>query len=225
MLIDKNITWSGSINVVDQLPAPPTPNLWLWGANDYGGLGTNDTANRSSPTQVGVGTNWSRVSSGRYTTMAIKTDGTLWGWGFNNHGQLGLNDTVYASPSPTQVGALTTWSKVSAGSQITAAIKTDGTLWLWGRNNYGQLGTNDLANRSSPTQVGVATNWSLVSTGTYSTIAVKTDGTLWLWGYNNNGQLGQNDRVYRSSPTQVGSATTWSRVSMGRYAAAAITTN
>jgi len=124
MLIDKNITWSGSINVVDQLPAPPTPNLWLWGANDYGGLGTNDRANRSSPTQVGVATNWSLVSTGTYSTIAVKTDGTLWLWGYNNNGQLGQNDRVYRS-SPTQVGSATTWSRVSMGRYAAAAITTN----------------------------------------------------------------------------------------------------
>ena len=109
------------------------------------------------------------------------------------------------------------------GYWSTAAIKTDGTLWTWGQNNYGQLGTNDLVHRSSPVQVGAATTWSLVSAGSYSIAAIKTDGTLWSWGLNNyNGQLGTNDTANRSSPVQVGSGTTWSQVSAGNSTTAAI---
>ena len=189
------------------------PGLYSWGYN-RGGLGQNDIVNRSSPTQVGVATNWSQVSTNAYNTAAIKTDGTLWAWGNNQFNQLGTGDGVYRS-SPVQLGALTTWSKVSvsAGGFNTAAIKTNGTLWAWGRNVYGELGTNDQGYRVSPVQIGALTTWSLVSMGGYITLATKTDGTLWAWGSNFQGALGKNDAIMRSSPVQIGSGTTWSKVS------------
>ena len=63
------------------LPPPPPPGLYAWGFNGYGGLGTNDAgAPRLSPTQVGVATTWSQISTGNFATAAIKTDGTLWSW-------------------------------------------------------------------------------------------------------------------------------------------------
>ena len=200
--------------------------LWAWGYNPYGQLGQNNVTYRSSPVQVGSGTTWASVSTGYDHTAAIKTDGTLWTWGYNDfYGMLGQNNLIFRS-SPVQVGSGTTWSKVSAGSYHTVAIKTDGTLWVWGYNPHGGLGQNDTVNRSSPVQVGSGTNWSSVFAGGTSTAAIKTDGTLWSWGYNNHGQLGQNDdSVNRSSPVQVGSGTTWSKASAGQYNIEAIKTD
>ena len=91
------------------------------------------------------------------------------------------------------------------------AIKTDGTLWAWGQNHYGELGLNqtDGLNVSSPTQIP-GTTWSSILGGVvdHTVHAIKTDGTLWAWGRNStSGALGQNDVVDRSSPVQIGSDT------------------
>ena len=96
----------------------------------------------------------------------------LWSWGRNAYyGQLGLGDTAKRS-SPVQVGALTTWSKIAAGQRHSTAIKTDGTLWSWGRNSYGQLGLGgtDYA-VSSPVQVGSLTTWVNIAAGHSFTLA------------------------------------------------------
>jgi alpha-tubulin suppressor-like RCC1 family protein len=195
--------------------------LYMWGLASFGRLGLNDTIWKSSPVQVGALTNWSQLSLGRAHCAAIKTDGTLWTWGWGLHGALGQNisPTINRS-SPVQVGALTTWSQVSAGDNFAAAIKTDGTLWTWGYNNGGQLGHNNIISRSSPVQVGALTTWSQVSAGQISVTAIKTDGTLWTWGYNNNGQLGQNNSIARSSPIQIGALTNWSQASCKNHVAA-----
>jgi len=103
------------------------------------------------------------------------------------------------------VGALTTWSKVSAGHFGSLAVKTDGTLWAWGNNGYGQLGLGDITHRSSPVQVGALTTWSSISAGYLGSAAIKTDGTLWAWGNNENGQVGDFSQTNRSSPVQVSS--------------------
>jgi alpha-tubulin suppressor-like RCC1 family protein len=109
---------------------------------------------------------------------------------------------------------LTNWSQVSAGSDFTAAVKTDGTLWAWGANGNGQLGQGNAINRSSPVQVGALTNWSQVSAGNAVAGAVKTDKTLWTWGNGADGSLGQNNTISRSSPVQVGVLTNWTQVSI-----------
>jgi len=163
-------------------------------------------------------TNWSKVSVGNNSfTLAIKTDGTLWSWGQNGYGQLGLGNTTDYS-SPKQVGALTTWATIGkAGGSYSAAIKTDGTLWVWGVNQWGQLGLGNTTSYSSPKQVGALTNWLNVSCGYQFLIAVKTNGTLWSWGRNQSGQLGLNVPSNYSSPMQVGSLTTWLSVSASSY--------
>tara|TARA_B100000131_G_C18049647_1_gene585880 strand:- start:43 stop:1287 length:1245 start_codon:yes stop_codon:yes gene_type:complete len=222
------------------------PLLFTWGKNEHGQLGHNDRTQRSSPTQV-PGTNWNSTqpihgSSGR-TNMSFKTDGTLWAWGNNSSGNLGKNNTTQYS-SPVQIPG-TTWTATNAyeknyctGSNM-AAIKTDGTLWMWGSGYLGSLGQNDVAgeygaNYSSPIQVGTNTNWDK----TVLSRAIKTDGTLWTWGFNQFGQLGLNDSGTppsnpdaqqransRSSPTQVGTDTTWSVIGDAGYYVYAVKTD
>jgi alpha-tubulin suppressor-like RCC1 family protein len=192
--------------------------MWAWGQNTKGQLGQNDTDSRSSPVQIGALTGWAEVAAGVFSSLAVKTNGTLWSWGQNEQGQLGLGT---ANPpngddrsSPVQIGALTTWSKVAMSRLYAAAIKTNGTLWMWGLNTNAQLGLGDTVSRSSPVQVGALTTWAAVSVTTVSTFAVKTDGTMWAWGYNGQGRLGLNiSSGSRSSPVQIGALTDWSKVS------------
>ena len=88
--------------------------------------------------------------------------------------------------------------------------RLDGTLWMAGINNQGQLGQNNVISYSSPIQIP-GTTWTENCGATTSAWGVKTDGTLWMWGYNSNGALGHNDRSQRSSPVQVGSGTDWAK--------------
>jgi alpha-tubulin suppressor-like RCC1 family protein len=189
-------------------------SLWGCGGNDQGQLGLGNTTSYSSIKQIGTLTNWSNISAGGgYNTQfsaATKTDGTLWVWGKNNFGQLGLGNTT-AYSSPKQLGALTTWSKVATGIYFPyiLAIKTDGTLWSWGRNNYGQLGLGNVTSYSSPKQVGALTNWLSITASYSSAYSVKTDGTLWAWGFNGFGELGFNNTTNYSSPKQIGALSNW----------------
>jgi len=189
--------------------------IWSTGINTGGQLGLNDLApNRSSPTQIGTGTNWASIGAVSASGYAITTGGTLWTWGTNTSGQLGLGDTTTRS-SPVQVGSLTTWATVQrdGGSSSVAALRTDGTLWMWGSNSFGQLGQNNKTNASSPVQVGSATNWVYAQSALH-TLAVTTSGQLWGWGSNTIGSLGIGTLTDVSSPVQVGSATNWA----GAYA-------
>ena len=202
--------------------------LWTWGTNGSGRLGVNDTNTRCTPvTTFSGGTNWKQVSGGGFHTAAIKTDGTLWTWGFNDYGQLGDNTAVNRSTPVTTFAGGTNWKQVAGGVGFTAAIKTDGTLWTWGRNAYGQIGDNTEINRSTPvTTFAGGTNWKQVACSGYYTAAIKTDGTLWTWGRNNYGQLGTNDTNNRCTPaTTSAGGTNWKQVSCGDYFTAAIKTS
>lgn len=195
-------------------------SLWMWGLNSSGQLGTFNTTSRSSPVQVGASLNpWAKVSAGGYHTIAVRANGRLYSWGRPNFGQLGNNNTSSNVSFPTQIGSLTNWATPSTGVNNSACVKTDGTLFTWGRNSYGSLGLGDTANRSSPVQVGSLTNWSQVSLGEYNSAGVKTDGTLFTWGRGSNGELGLGYTARRSSPVQVGALTDWSQVSTGRGSA------
>ena len=193
---------------------------WGWGAQATGGWG--DTSDRSSPVQIGSGTDWASVApAASYNTAAIKTGGTLWAWGKGDNGGLGQGNTTSYS-SPVQVGALTTWKYVGAGYYFTIAVKTDGTLWAWGKNSNGQLGLGDTTDRSSPVQVGSLTDWLRPLPGYEYARVVKTDGTLWTWGKGTYGVTGHDDTTDRSSPVQVGTGTTWRKVMGGKIFTLAI---
>ncbi len=193
--------------------------LWVWGNNSFGRLGQNQEPSSlngtSSPIQI-PGTSWSTtagtLSSGN-SIFAIKTDGTGWAWGRNNYGSVGLNqptNTHYSSP--VQIPG-TTWKQFSASNYNSAAVKTDGTLWVWGFGTNGRLGLNvETATCSSPTQIP-GTTWKQIANGYEHMLAVKTDGTLWAWGDNSNGALGlnQDQGLKVSSPAQI-PGTTWAYV-------------
>ena len=194
--------------------------LWLWGGNGGGRLGDNTTITKSSPVQTLTGgTDWSKIACGAYHTAAIKTDGTLWTWGSNYDGRLGDNTTVRKSSPVQTIAGGTDWSKVASAGSHTAAIKTDGTLWLWGYNYHGQLGDDTRTNRSSPIQtIAGGTNWSSVACGGAHTAAIKTDGTIWVWGKNDHGAMGDDTTVKKSSPVQtIAGGTNWTFVACDKY--------
>ena len=224
-LISKDYLMSVYPQIADQII---TPELWVWGYNAYGQLGDNTTTNRSTPvTTFAGGTNWKQVSGGTLYSAAIKTDGTLWTWGRNNYGQLGNNTVTTRSTPVTTFAGGTNWKQVATGNEFTAAIKTDGTLWTWGDNSFGQLGINASGGRSTPvTTFAGGTNWKQVACGGRHSAAIKTDGTLWIWGFNSSGQLGDNTTTDRSTPvTTFSGGTNWKQVSGGLYHIASIKTD
>jgi alpha-tubulin suppressor-like RCC1 family protein len=189
--------------------------LWSWGIGNGGALGLGNVTWYSSPKQVGSLTDWALVSAGSNFGLAIKTNGTMWAWGNNSDGRLGINSGTAATSSPQQIGALTTWTKISAGNDFAIAIKTDGTIWSWGGNSSGQLGLGNITNYSSPKQIGALTAWSKVGVSNSFGGAVKNNGTLWTWGWGQDGRLGLGNTTDYSSPKQVGSLTNWYDISSG----------
>ena len=201
--------------------------LWLWGYNTNGQLGDVTTAHRSNPIQtVAAGSNWKSLAIGGYHTGAIKTDGTLWMCGYNTNGALGDNTVAHKSSPVQTVTGGSNWKQVACGYYHTAAVKTDGTLWGWGYDLYGQLGDALTTKKSSPVQtVAGGTTWKSVACGQQQTAGIKTDGTLWLWGQNTNGQLCHNTIADRSSPVQTVTGGAWKQVVIGNGHTLAIKTD
>lgn len=227
--IDGGSDWqSASIGFRHAAGIKNNGTLWTWGDNTWGQLGTNNTTHRSSPAQsVSTATDWKQVKCGTYHSIAVRLDGTLWTWGHNARGQLGDNTILHrSSPVQTAAGGAN-WRLVAAGSYHNAAIKDDGSLWTWGRNNNGQLGDNTTASRSSPVEtISGGNDWKLVACGDYHTVAIKLDGTLWGWGEGSYGRLGNNNTASRSSPVQtVSGGNNWKIVACGAYHTAAIKTD
>jgi len=129
--------------------------LWAWGRNDDGQLGDGTTTQRLSPVQIGSG--YAAIALGADHTLALKTDGTLWAWGRNDYGQLG-DGTMVRRPSPLQIGSgyrsiAVARNMFATKGEASLGIKTDGTVWAWGGNDYGQLGNGTFVPAPSPDAV------------------------------------------------------------------------
>ncbi len=109
----------------------------------------------------------------------------------------------------------TNWAMMSAGVLHTCGVRVDGSLWCWGKGDYGQLGLGDTSNRTTPEQVGSDTDWKSVSVGSPHTCGVRVDNTLWCWGKGEYGQLGLGDELDRTTPERVGGDKDWESVSAG----------
>ena len=193
--------------------------LWSWGFNGNGQLGngtSTTTVQAGPPVQVGTATTWQSVSAGAFHCLALQTDGTLWAWGFGGLGALGILPLPANQTTPTQVGTATTWRSLSAGYSHSVAVRTDGTLWTWGDNHYGQLGDGTTTQQNAPAQVAAGAPWQTVSAGQYYTTALRQDNAYWAWGYHSYGQLG-NGRGPQLLPYPLATPATWRSVSAGAY--------
>jgi alpha-tubulin suppressor-like RCC1 family protein len=181
--------------------------VWAWGYNYMGQLGLGGYDLSPHPMPLVVDTDYLFVAAGGWHSLGIKTDGSLWGWGLNEWGQLGVgNYTTLRYPTPTQAGSDKDWMFVSAGSHHSLGIKTDGSLWAWGDNYYGELGLGEAFTGQyipNPTRVGSDTGWVAVGAGDQNSLMLKADGSLWACGYNDYGKLGLGDTNSRHSPTRV----------------------
>lgn len=156
--------------------------LYSWGYNVNGQLGRSDST--IVPIQVGTST-WSQISCGMFYSMVLNTNGTIWGCGNNEYGQLGNNTTINSPILVQEVTNSTNWTFINAGPYSSFGIKSDKSLWGWGYNGNGQLGTNDYIERIIPTMVGGYRTWTSITSSIYTTHGIMEDGSNWAWGYNN----------------------------------------
>jgi alpha-tubulin suppressor-like RCC1 family protein len=200
--------------------------LWAWGTNVDGGLGTEDTTLRSTPTLVQGDTNWKFFSKGMDHTLAIDNSGNMWAWGENIVGQLGTNVAGGDVTTPAQVVGGHTWKFCMAGDKTSAGITEDGDLYMWGEGTDGALGQGDTLTYSSPVIVPGGLSWKMVALDdTQCTLAITTDGDMYAWGDNSSYEMGDGTTVDKSTPTQIGAGNTWLWCDRGNEHSVAITTD
>ena len=192
--------------------------VWAWGINTGGQLGDGTSgADKNSPVQIKGLTGIIAIASGRYHTLALKSDGTVWAWGANFGGQLG-DDTTINKSSPVEVSELTGVIAIAGGGNHSLALKSDGTVWTWGYNNNGQLGngtSGDGKDKSSPEQITGLSEVTNIAGGLDYSLAIKNDGTVWAWGNNEYGQLGDGTNTDSNSPVKVTGLTDMTAIAGG----------
>lgn len=191
--------WSDVSLGVSHACGVSSARIYCWGSDLNGrlGLGTTDV-DRTVPTQIPDAGPWAHVIAGGRHTCAIRTEGSLWCWGDSTAGRLGVGPITGDQPAPLRVGAETDWVSGSGGGHHVCGIRADETLWCWGRNDGGQLGTGDLLSRDVPVQVigPLGTErFARVVAGVDATCAITTEGQLLCTGNNGMGQLGASDAI------------------------------
>ena len=235
-IADEDVYFTGVVKIVagydHTVSLRDDGTVWTWGRNHYGQLGDGNGGEEQYsdiPVQVlgpVIGSYLSGIidiAAGWVHTVALRNDGSVWSWGRNLYGQLG-NGTNTDSRIPVQVvdslgtGLLEGSIGIVAGYQHTISLEDTGTIWTWGKNEYGQLGNGSDTNSTIPVRVldsdgesslsGIAE----ISGGWDHTIALRDDGTVWTWGRNTSGQLGNGEMcqyVNRSLPVQVIAPEDW----------------
>ncbi len=229
-------SWGGARHVII-LKSDGT--VWTWGDNSDGklGIGQTNTPFQTTPVEVHDAANVSFFNSvklimgGEEHNVAVKTDGTVWSWGWNGYAQLG-NGTTNTSWVPTQTGLtasppLTNVIKLGGRPYFTLAVKSDGTIWAWGMNQYGQMGNGTVNSPVSSPQVtvpvmvsnsaagGPINNPLQVTCGYSFGAALATNGTVWTWGTSRAGELGNGTTGAGYFPAQVPGLTNITSISAG----------
>lgn len=188
--------------------------VWAWGRNTDGELGNNAGGDSAVPVQVQVQsgaalTGVVEITGGWFHGLARKADGTVWAWGYNGEGQLGTGANGVPRRYAAQATQLAQVKAITAGAFHSLAVRQDGTVWAWGRNDYGELGLGVAGNRHVPGQaVGIADIQSVAAGSSFS-LALGGDGTVWSWGYGASGQLGDSTTGTRGTPQKISEGSAW----------------
>jgi alpha-tubulin suppressor-like RCC1 family protein/uncharacterized protein YjbI with pentapeptide repeats len=218
--VSRGNVWDYSSSVrVSSISAGYGHGLILMSNGDVWGVG-DDQWGQFSGTSYGAirGVNHPQgvvaVAAGEHHSMLLASDGTVWTLGRNEYGQLGDGTSsgvgsTFTRTTPLPVVGLYQVVAIAAGSFHSVALRSDGTVWTWGRGTDGQLGNGGTADVGRPVQVlgvggiGLLMNVQRIATGNNHTLALLGDGTLCTWGYNNSGQLGDSSLTNRLSPVAV----------------------
>jgi|GEM_PF-3652731 len=194
--------------------------VWAWGDNDYGQLGDGTQTQRTTPVQLAGLTNVTAIATRTDHSLAL-VEGEVWAWGENEYGQLGASADLSFSVKPRQVPGLTNVKAIEAGRYHSLALKADGTVWAWGRNTRGQLGTPG-SDSVAPVKVAGLADVVALAAGHDHNLALKADGTVWAWGAGDFAQLGTGDDEDSDRPVQVPKLTNVVAVAAGQYHSVAL---
>ncbi|HTF03346.1 MAG TPA: hypothetical protein VK826_04940, partial [Bacteroidia bacterium] len=148
-----------------------------------------------SPAQV--------IGSGTYHSFFLCSNGITNGWGYNWHGQLGTGTTGGYESTLLQIAPIPNMTSITGGLAFSMALNSAGTVWSWGLNYNGSLGSGSFSDSYTPVQVLGLSGITAISAGDQHGLALKNDGTVWAWGRNSEGQLGDGSALARYSPVQI----------------------
>ncbi len=146
------------------------------------------------------------VSVGANHLLALLADGSLYLQGNNNLGQLG-DGTYTFRYNPIKIPGQ--WQHACADGDTTTAIRSDGSLWMWGSGAANIITRVINLPTPTPTRLGHETDWDKVFCRNETTLALKRDGSLWGWGHNPAGLFGMYSTANQPEPIRIGIDSDW----------------
>lgn len=186
-----------------------------WGYNGYGALGDQTQLSRLVPSGTTFPGCFVAVAAGDYYSLALRSDGTVWSCGYGGNGSLGIGGTNAVNTTPTQIPGLTDVIAICTGSLSSYALKSDGTVWAWGYNAFGNLGNGTTNQSNVPVQVSGLTNIRAIEASQYNAYAIRNSGEVYAWGRGNLGGIGNGSADDQYTPTLIPSLPTPKKIVSG----------
>jgi len=210
-----------SLGVLTSEAISSSGRVFTWGKNEFGQLGDGTTTNRLTPTEItsqfglNIGETVTCISSGDHSSSALTSDNRVFMWGKNDYGQLGDGTTANKLTPMDITSQFALYAEESiilirVGDRHSAALSSEGRVFMWGYNAYGQLGDGTLTHRYIPTEI--TNNFNLVEgervqsisvSSMFNASALTSEGRVFMWGYNGFGQLGDSTTTHRYNPTEI----------------------
>ena len=197
--------------------------IWSWGDNSEGQLG-NGKSNEVviKPTKINSDTEYVQVVANGGFSLALDREGNIWTWGQNINGQLGNGDSGGYGKNvliPTRITNGIKYTQIETTTNGGVALDSEGNIWTWGSNSYGQLGNGSKGEAVLvPTKVTNGVKYTQISGGSSNVLALDSEGNLWTWGYNYHGQLGNGLSGTNANvlvPTKITNGIKYTQISAG----------
>jgi len=204
------IAIAGGMNTAYALLGDGT--VWAWGDDSQDELGAGDKS-KQVPVRVRPLSKIVALDPGAFTVYALRRDGTVWAWGDDSLGQLGAPpctasggalSTCLFSSVPVEVPGIAGVSALASGFDTAYALLGNGTVWAWGDNSVGQLGSGTHeASSDTPLRVKGLDQVVAIAAGSETGYALGREGNVWAWGYGAYGQLGDASAANSDVPVRV----------------------